>query len=53
MVMILTDIGHFGFFNSRFKQKLWQVQLEWLKFGRVPVGCPGELVKANGSAVDL
>jgi predicted alpha/beta hydrolase len=37
-------IGHFGFFNSRFEQKLWQVPLEWLKFGRVPAGCPGVLI---------
>jgi len=29
-------IGHFGFFNSRYEQKLWRVPLEWLKFGRLP-----------------
>jgi predicted alpha/beta hydrolase len=37
-------IGHFGFFHSRFEQKLWQVPLEWLKLGRVPAGCPGILI---------
>jgi predicted alpha/beta hydrolase len=34
-------IGHFGFFNSRLEQKLWQVPLEWLKFGRIPTDCVG------------
>ena len=34
-------IGHFGFFNSRFEQKLWRLPLEWLKSGWVPAGCPG------------
>jgi predicted alpha/beta hydrolase len=37
-------IGHFGFFNSRFEQKLWRIPLEWLKFGRLPAGCPGVLI---------
>ncbi len=37
-------IGHFGFFNSRFEQKLWRVPLEWLKFGRLPADCPGVLI---------
>lgn len=37
-------IGHFGFFNSRFEQKLWQVPLQWLKFGQLPAGCPGVLI---------
>jgi len=31
-------IGHFGFFNSRYEQKLWRIPLEWLKFGRMPEG---------------
>jgi hypothetical protein len=30
-------IGHFGFFNSRFEQKLWQLPLEWLKSAGNPV----------------
>jgi predicted alpha/beta hydrolase len=37
-------IGHFGFFNSRFKQKLWQIPLEWLKSGQLPEDCPGALI---------
>jgi len=39
-----TAIGHFGFFNRRFEQKLWQVPLEWLKFERLPAGYPGVLI---------
>jgi hypothetical protein len=38
------SIGHFGFFNSRFEQKLWQVPLEWLKFGQLPADCPGVVI---------
>ncbi len=37
-------IGHFGFFNSRFEQKLWPVALEWLQLGRLRAGCPGVLI---------
>lgn len=29
-------IGHFGFFNSRYEQKLWQIPLDWLRFGKMP-----------------
>lgn len=32
------QIGHFGFFNSRFEHKLWPVVLEWLTAGRIPAG---------------
>ncbi|HXG31142.1 MAG TPA: alpha/beta fold hydrolase [Thermodesulfobacteriota bacterium] len=39
-----VTIGHFGFFNSRFKEKLWGIPLEWLMFGRLPTNCPGVLV---------
>ena len=38
-------IGHFGFFNSRFEQKLWQIPLQWLKSGRLPAGVPGVLIR--------
>ncbi len=38
------SIGHFGFFHSRFEQKLWRIPLEWLKFGRVPADYPGVLI---------
>ncbi|MBV8278531.1 MAG: alpha/beta fold hydrolase [Verrucomicrobia bacterium] len=30
------QIGHFGFFNSRFEHKLWPLPLEWLMTGRIP-----------------
>jgi predicted alpha/beta hydrolase len=30
------QIGHFGFFNSRFEHKLWPLPLEWLAAGRIP-----------------
>jgi len=45
-------IGHFGFFNSRFERKLWQVPLEWLKSGRLPANCPGVLIKPGGCSDD-
>src|SRR6266567_294173 len=32
------SIGHFGFFNSRYEQKLWRIPLEWLKFGKAANG---------------
>jgi predicted alpha/beta hydrolase len=38
-------IGHFGFFNNRFEQKLWQIPLGWLKSGRLPAGFPGVLIR--------
>ena len=41
------EIGHFGFFKSRFEQKLWQVPLEWLKSGRIPAGFPGVLIRRD------
>ena len=45
--------GHFGFFKSRFEQKLWQVPLEWLKSGRIPAGFPGVLIRrGQRSAAD-
>jgi predicted alpha/beta hydrolase len=42
--IIEPDIGHFGFFHSRFEQKLWHIPLEWLKFGSLPEGFPGSLI---------
>ena len=45
-----SAIGHFGFFNRRFEQKLWRVPLEWLKFEQLPVGCPGMLIAPAGRA---
>jgi len=29
-----SAVGHFGFFHSRFQDKLWPVALEWLQQGR-------------------
>jgi len=47
------EIGHFGFFKSRFEQKLWQVPLEWLKSGRIPASFPGVLIRrGQRSAAD-
>lgn len=43
-----TAIGHFGFFNSRLERQLWQIPLEWLKFGRLPPDTPGVLVTRDG-----
>lgn len=37
------SIGHFGFFNNRFEEKLWHIPLEWLKKGVLPDHCPGIL----------
>jgi predicted alpha/beta hydrolase len=37
-------IGHFGFFHSRFQQKLWPIPLEWLRSGRIPAGSPGTIL---------
>jgi len=45
-------IGHFSFFNRRFEQKLWQIPLEWLKFGRISANCPGVLITADGRPDD-
>jgi predicted alpha/beta hydrolase len=47
-----SSIGHFGFFNSRFEEKLWSIPLEWLQFGRIPPGCPG-VVMMSDPDVDL
>lgn len=40
-----TVIGHFGFFNSRYEEKLWNIPLEWLRHGKLPDECPGELIR--------
>ncbi len=39
------SIGHFAFFHGRFERKLWGIPLEWLRSGRLPEGCPGEVVR--------
>ena len=45
-------IGHFGFFNSRLKDKLWHVPLEWLKFGWLPANRPGVLITPDQRSND-
>jgi predicted alpha/beta hydrolase len=37
-------IGHFGFFNSKFQQKLWGLPVNWLKTGQLPDPYPGTVV---------
>ena len=41
-------IGHFGFFHSRFAERLWPVAAEWLSFGRLPADCPGDILRKEG-----
>lgn len=48
----MPAIRHFGFFNCWFEQKLWQVLLEWLKFGRVPAGCNLEGIEIYNTVPD-
>lgn len=40
----LTQIGHFAFFNNRFKDSLWRIPLSWLRDGRIPEDSPGQLI---------
>jgi hypothetical protein len=40
----LKQIGHFEFFNNRFKDSLWCIPLSWLRDGRIPEDAPGKLV---------
>jgi predicted alpha/beta hydrolase len=40
------QIGHFGFFHSRFEKTLWPIALTWLTTGRIEVGWPGELISS-------
>ena len=42
-----ASIGHFGFFNSRFENKLWPISLAWLALGQVSPDWPGELITAR------
>jgi len=34
--LIPREIGHFGFFRSRSRQRLWPIALKWLMKGRAP-----------------
>lgn len=40
-------IGHFDFFHSRFESKLWQLPLQWLKFGSRSENGPGFVVSSQ------
>ena len=42
-----TTIGHFGFFNARFEQKLWPIPLQWLQSGRLPREGPAILISSE------
>jgi len=37
-------IGHFGFFNSKYQRKLWQLPVEWLRSERLPSEFTGQIV---------
>ncbi|MBK7416761.1 MAG: hypothetical protein IPJ38_18310 [Dechloromonas sp.] len=39
----LNKIGHFAFFNKRFKDSLWCIPLIWLRDGRIDEDAPGRL----------
>jgi len=43
-----AKIGHFGFFDSRYQNTLWDLPLEWLKTGRLPSQFPGLIVPRKG-----
>ena len=46
-------IGHFGFFNSRYQRKLWQLPVEWLRSECLPPEFPGQIVSNRpGVGVD-
>ena len=37
-------IGHFGFFHSRYRQKLWPIAAQWLQTGRLTKNLSGTIV---------
>lgn len=45
-----SEIGHFAFFNKRFKDSLWRIPLIWLRDGRIPDDAPGRLIAAGAVA---
>ena len=48
------QIGHFGFFHSRFEKTLWPIALTWLTTGCIEVDWPGELISsAKGQPLRL
>jgi predicted alpha/beta hydrolase len=46
----VDQIGHFGFFHSRFEQSLWPIALHWLRTGQVLD--PRADIGSNRSATD-
>ncbi|WP_097461357.1 alpha/beta hydrolase family protein [Mangrovitalea sediminis] len=46
------SIGHFGYFNSRFSGKLWDIALKWLRDGTVVDHSPG-IVAAFDPGADV
>lgn len=45
-----TDIGHFGFFHSRFQHNLWPIALHWLQHGTLPEQVPGHVLATHSPA---
>lgn len=43
----VTQVGHFGFFHSRFEQALWPIALQWLQHGQVTERFRTRLVPAS------
>ena len=45
------SIGHFGFFNERFSQKLWPIALHWLLAEQLPAKWPGTSIMHSAEVV--
>lgn len=45
----VKQIGHFAFFNNRFKDSLWHIPLSWLREGRIPEDAPGKLIRKEAA----
>lgn len=45
----LKQIGHFAFFNNRFRESLWRIPLGWLRDGQIPEDAPGQLIATDGA----
>lgn len=39
------QIGHFAFFQDRFRANLWPIALQWVKCGSLPANGPGQLIR--------
>lgn len=40
----VAQVGHFAFFNDRFRETLWPIALAWLQQGGLPQAVPGRLI---------